>query len=229
MKLSRNSASIVEVSRRIIKNPLIIGLITGLILSWILGGLTDEVLEQETIVHLDKWVLNHTHLVQSPGLTRVMIFITDLGGGYFIWPMTAVSIAWLIYRRRREEAKFVTAVMAGGGVLNIVLKNAIQRARPIPPGGAELIQAWGWGYPSGHAFLSVVFYFSAAYFISRRFNSKKIRLSAFAAAFCIAGAIALSRVYLQVHYLSDVMAGFLAGLTWFVLCLAILEHARRKK
>lgn len=212
----------------IIKNPLIIGLITVLILGWILGGLTDEVLEQETIVHLDKWVLNHTHLVQSPGLTRVMIFITDLGGGYFIWPLTALSIAWLIYRKRREEARFVAAVMAGGGVLNVVLKQAIQRARPIPPNGAELVPAWGWAYPSGHAFLSVVFYFSAAYFISRRFNSKKVRMSAFAAAFCMAGAIALSRVYLQVHYLSDILAGFLAGLTWFVLCLAILEYARGK-
>ncbi|MEN6466673.1 MAG: phosphatase PAP2 family protein [Syntrophaceae bacterium] len=214
--------------KKITGKPLILGLIAGLILSLVLGGLTDEVLEQESIVDLDKWVLEHTSLVQSPGLTRAMIFITELGGVYFIWPLTAVSVAWLIYRRRREETKFVASVMAGGGILNLVLKNAIQRARPIPPGGTELVQVWGWAYPSGHAFLSVVFYFSAAYFISRRSGSKIVSLLAFAAAFCISCAVALSRVYLQVHYLSDVLAGFLAGLTWFVLCLAILENARGK-
>jgi len=212
--------------KKITGKPLLIGLMTGVILVLVLGGLTEDVLERESIVRLDNWVLNHTYLVQSPGLTRAMIFISDLGSGYFIWPVATLSIIALVYKRRRLEARFVAAAMVGGGVLNIVLKNAIHRARPVPPDGTELVQAWGWAYPSGHAFLSVIFYFTIAYFIYRRFRTKTAGLSVFAIAFCMACAIALSRIYLQVHYLSDVLAGLLAGLTWFILCISILEYYR---
>ncbi len=214
--------------RKIAGRPLLIGLITGVVLGLALGELTEDVLEKDSIVRVDNWVLDHTYLVQSPGLTRAMILISNLGGGYFVWPVTFILVALLVWKRRPFEARFAAAVMGGGGMLNLVLKGAIQRARPVPPGGAELVQAWGWASPSGHAFLSVVFYFTIAYFVYRRFRSKKAGLAAFAAAFCMACAIALSRVYLQVHYLSDVMAGFLAGLIWFILCLAVLEHYRGK-
>lgn len=208
--------------------PLFIGLAVAVVLGLVLGGLTEGVLEKESIVRVDNWVLNHTYLVQSPGLTRAMIIISSLGGGYFVWPVTIILAALLVWKRRPFEARFTAAAMGGGGVLNLVLKGAIRRARPVPPGGTELVQAWGWAYPSGHAFLSVVFYFTIAYFIFRRFRTKKAGFAAFAAAFCLVCAIALSRVYLQVHYLSDILAGLLAGIIWFAVCLAILEYYRGK-
>lgn len=215
--------------RRFLKNPLVIGLVAVLMLGLVLGELTEDVLEKESIVSLDHWVLENTHIIQSPGLTRIMIFVSILGGAYILWPAAVLSAAWLFSKKRFAEAKFFVAVMAGGEILNLVLKYIIHRARPIPPGGADLTHAWGWSYPSGHAFLSVVFYFTVACLVSRRFNSKIAGVSAYAIASCIAGLIALSRVYLQVHYLSDILAGLVAGLAWFILCLVILEYYRKAR
>jgi undecaprenyl-diphosphatase len=211
------------------RNPLIIGLIAVFLLGLALAGLTDAVLDKESIVRLDNWVLENTHLVQSPGLTCAMLIITSLGAAYVLWPVTFLAVFWFLYKKRRDEARFIAAVMAGGEIINLGLKYAIHRARPLPPGGGDLAHAWGWAYPSGHALMSTVFYFSLAYFIYRRFASRPAGLTAFAIAFFIACAIALSRVYLQVHYLSDVVAGFLAGLIWFIVCAAILEHFRKNE
>lgn len=212
--------------KRAAQSPLLAGLAAVLILGLALGGLTEDVLEKESIVSLDNWVLNNTHHIQGPVLTREMIFVSLLGSVYFVWPATVMAVILLLRARRSLEAGFFLAAIAGGEVLSFILKNTIQRARPVPPDGTGLYHAWGWGYPSGHALISVIFYFTLAYLAAKQFGSKRAALLSFAAASCFVFSIAVSRLYLQVHYVSDVMAGFLAGLAWFAVCLAVLEHYR---
>lgn len=209
--------------REFLSYPVIIGLVVVLILGWLLGELTEEILEQESIVHLDRWVLHHTSLIQNPGLTSAMIFITDLGGAYIIASLAVLAGIFALWKRRRTEVIFLAVVMCGGWFLQVVLKNAIHRARPLPPSGSPLVFAFGWSYPSGHAMTSTIFYLTMAYFAAKYFRTKTAIIISFSAGLIIALMIAFSRVYLQVHYLSDVVAGFITGLLWFTICLSIAE------
>jgi undecaprenyl-diphosphatase len=207
--------------------PLMAGIIMTVLLGWLFGEITEEVLESEELVSFDHWVIAHVGVLHSPGMTRAMIFITHLGGSYVVWPVTALISLVLWFKSRKAEAKFLVAAMSGGELLNQALKWAIRRARPEPP--SELIQAWGWSYPSGHAFLSVLFYFSIAYLIFLYFRSRKAGWVFFSIAGILAVLIAFSRVYLMVHFPSDVLAGLTAGLLWFSLCVAVAEHYRRNE
>lgn len=221
-------SSISQAYSYIIKSPLALGLLIVIILSWVLAGITENVLDQESIVHIDRWALAHTHLIHGPTLTHAMILITNLGSGYMLWSVTVFSIVYLIRLRRTFDAKFVGAMMVGGGIIEIILKTSVQRARPVPPSGMALAHAWGWGYPSGHTLLSTLFYFTLAYFVSSRSESKSAEFLAYFLAFCFVLLIAFSRVYLEVHYVSDTLAGLIAGLLWFTVCLMITEYYKKK-
>jgi undecaprenyl-diphosphatase len=217
-----------KLDRKLLKSPLLIGLIAVVVLGLLMGKLTVSVLNQNSLVRLDRWVLEHTGAIQSPDLTQVMIIVTNLGGALLIWSLTAIGFVYLIRKKRVFEAGFVTAVMAGGWFLEVMMKNAIHRARPLPPSGTALIPAWGWSYPSGHALLSVLFYFTVAYFIYKQVEAKVIGWYSFAFALILSTLIAFSRVYLQVHYLSDVIAGLTSGLLWFAICVFLAEHYKFK-
>ncbi len=211
-----------------LKFPLLTGLIAVVILSFFLGEITKDLLENASVVRLDQCVLDRAASIHNRFLTPAMIFATNLGGGIPIWPIIFLSVIFLYRWGRRFEAGFICAVMAGGMILDQFLKFSIQRARPVPPSGAALTHAWGWSYPSGHVVLAVLFYFTVAYLIWRHSGSRVVGATAFGVAFLISVLIAFSRVYLQVHYLSDVIAGLIGGLLWFALCSVLAGWYRRR-
>ncbi len=217
-----------KLNRDFLKSPLLIGLIIVLALGWSLGVLTEGVLQKESIIQLDQWVLDHTAAIQNPELTPVMILVTNMGGALFIWAVTGIWFVYLIRKGKRFDAGLVTALMAGGWFLDVMLKYIIHRVRPVPPSGAALVPVWGWSYPSGHALMSVLFYFTIAYFISKHVESKVVAWYTFGFAFCFVLLIAFSRIYLQVHYVSDVLAGLISGLIWFAVCISLTEYYRNR-
>ena len=155
--------------------------------------------------------------------TRLITWVTDLGD----WPVVPlVGIPILIYEWRRRPnlhlVLFVILVYAGDKLVTTGIKDLVDRARPtLNP----IAQTLGPSFPSGHASTAASFYAALALVLARG-RSARVRALLVGAAGALAVAVAASRVLLDVHWLSDVIAGVLLGWAWFALC-AIAFGGRR--
>ena len=117
------------------------------------------------------------------------------------------------------------AVTCGGGaLLNVALKTVFHRARPE---FASEFNVTSWSFPSGHAMDSLMVYGLFAYWLGRRFP--RARTATLIAAAALVLGIGYARVYLGVHYTSDVLAGYCAGLTWLTVCVTGYNFAERRR
>lgn len=118
------------------------------------------------------------------------------------------------------------AAFAGGGLLDAVLKLVIRR--PRPPYAAAFLQHYSWSFPSGHAMASLIGYGMLAYVLGVLWiHRRSAQISVVLGAALVIVAIGFSRLYLGVHYFSDVVGGYAAGLLWLSACISGLEVARR--
>jgi undecaprenyl-diphosphatase len=190
------------------------------------GELADEVAEGETRA-LDEGVLAFLRRGQSPPLDAAARVFSLLGSEIVAVLLVALLVAWG-WRRRWGPALSLLAVTGGALLLNNVLKDHFQRARPAPVFG--LVPAQHWSFPSGHAMVAAAFYLFLAYVAWRRLRGCW-RLVGVAALVVVVALIGWSRLYLGVHYLTDVLAGYCAGAAW--AGSAMLAHrllaARRRR
>lgn len=179
--------------------------------------LADDVLQKEVLA-IDAAITNIVVSHQPDILTNVMYVITNFGSPYVLLLGSAILCVYLYNKKKKDVLIFLT-IFSTGVVINFLLKEFFQRPRPDQ---FQLLTEYGFSFPSGHAMNSFVFYSAVAYFILR--SSKNIKLSFIASLVCAAiiTAIGASRVYLGVHYLSDVLAGYIAGFLWFN-CAILLE------
>lgn len=176
------------------------------------GGYTQRF--DETVL---RWMQAH----QTPWLEALMIEVTMLGT--WIVVLSIVSIAGLfLWLTRHQYSTVLLAVATAGGIgLNNILKIGFDRPRP---------QVFEWGthvasssFPSGHAMSSTVVYITVAYLAGRLQKTYRARFATLAVAGFIVAVICFSRMYLGVHYPSDVAAGVIIGLSWAAFCMATLE------
>ena len=147
--------------------------------------------------------------------------ITLLGTGIVVLMVVAVAALFLWLTRHRYSATLLLVATAGGIVLNNLLKIAFDRPRPqLFPWAARALSS---SFPSGHAMSSTVVYVTVAYLAARLQHRRGARWATMAVATLIVLLVCASRVYLGVHYPSDVAAGIVIGLAWAALCLAALE------
>jgi len=127
--------------------------------------------------------------------------------------------------RRNWRHLAVLAVTCGGGAaLNGVLKLVFHRARPT---FATEFHVRSWSFPSGHAMDSLVVYGLFGYWLGRRFPHMRRFIAIVTAALVLT--IGFARIYLGVHYLSDVLAGFSAGVIWLIVCVTGYDFAERRR
>jgi membrane protein DedA with SNARE-associated domain len=151
-------------------------------------------------------------------LTGVSKAITVLGSGVFTWSLTAVSAALLAWRRRWTE---LWVLLAGMTIVTVgfhEIKDAVDRPRPPGPTGVD---ASGSSFPSGHAAHSVLYVWLAVTSVLRLRPGMTRATAVVAAGFALTILVGLSRVYLNVHYLSDVSAGWALGAAAFSFCAAV--------
>jgi len=118
------------------------------------------------------------------------------------------------------------AAFAGGGLLDVVLKLVIRR--PRPPGAAAFLQHFSWSFPSGHAMASLIGYGMLAYVLTLLWiHRRSAQIAVVLGAALLIIVIGFSRLYLGVHYFSDVVGGYAAGVLWLSACISGLEVARR--
>jgi undecaprenyl-diphosphatase len=180
----------------------------------VLSGRTEE---------FDNQIRWAVHARASAGLTAVFSFLTQFGeAGVLIALSAAVTALLLAIRWRREAAVFAVS-MLGGFVVDLSLKLAFQRARPSESFfGAHLPSSSS--FPSGHAFFSVCYFGTLVILLSPRLRSLPSKLAIWLAAGALALAIGFSRIYLGVHYATDVIGGYVAGAVWITAAVPFLRQ-----
>ncbi|MFZ1729542.1 MAG: phosphatase PAP2 family protein [Bacteroidota bacterium] len=152
-------------------------------------------------------------------MLEVMRTFTAIGTGLSLTAIVLLGLAWLFFRGDRFSIAMFTIASVGGFVLNILLKIGMNRPRPsIVPLLSEIDP---WSFPSGHAMMTMAIFLCLAVLIGRSIRSKRIRNLLRISAVMLSLIIGLSRMYLGVHYPSDVVAGWLLGLAWASACWLI--------
>lgn len=148
--------------------------------------------------------------------------LTGLGGVLLRHVVAAGALVALLFLRLRREAVLLVATVMGGWVVNTLVKMLVGRPRPqIVP---HLTEAGGMSFPSGHSFNSAVVYIAIALAFAAMSARQSVRLTIIASAIVLSLLIALSRVWLGVHFPSDVTAGWLGGAGWAFLAAALLDR-----
>jgi undecaprenyl-diphosphatase len=184
----------------------------------------EMVVEQEA--QLDQTVFAALQPLQSPGLTHAMTIITFFGSAQFLFPAYLAVIGALLFSRKYRRLSLDSAAIGiAGTIILFSFKSIFHRPRPAYP----LIQhVLGFSFPSGHSFSSFAFYGLLIYLMWKIQTPRTARLMLSVLLFLFAVAIAFSRVYLQVHYASDVCAGFLLCIVWLILSFWIMRLVDRK-
>jgi membrane-associated phospholipid phosphatase len=168
----------------------------------------------ENSVALDQWAWDIVNgwRREAPWLMGPVRFVTFFAAMPFLLPASIIGPVLLYRAGFRREAWELVMAMAGGILLNQLLKAYFHRARPAD----ALLQTLGLSFPSGHAMLGITFYGCLAWLLSQHF-----RHPGWAVPLLFwAGLIGVTRVYLHVHYATDVLAGFAGGAAWLVLLRA---------
>ncbi|HVP44532.1 MAG TPA: phosphatase PAP2 family protein [Terriglobales bacterium] len=193
----------------------------GLLLFFV--WLSDQVFEGGA-ARFDASVRAWVHGFASPTLTRAMQFASSLGSEVLVAGLVVSLVAFGLLRWKRA-ALWMVVTMAGALVLDLALKAAFHRTRPVPFFGPS---PHTYSFPSGHSLFSFCFYMVLAGLVSARLRSPRLRVLVWTLAALIVAAIGLSRIYLGVHYPSDVLAGYLSAAMWAAAMITI-DRARRQR
>jgi len=199
---------------------------------WAFIELADELREGE-LAAIDERLL---HLLREPGnpaepigpraLEVAVRDITALGSVAVLTLFVALAVIVLWMERQRRAASWLAIASLGASVLNVLLKSVFARERPALL-DSELLPG-SFSFPSGHAFLSAAIYLTAGALLTQVIAKPATRAIVLAAAVLMTVLIGLSRVYLGVHYPSDVLAGWTLGLCWAALCWAVFWNLRQR-
>ena len=200
---------------------LLISLLFFLLALVTFGVITNELLyEKEEGVDLMIFGFFSKHII-SPGVTAYMYAITQFSSAPFVKVAYPFLMLALLMTRHRRHAIFTLAACAGGLVLIYVMKLFFARPRPLNP---VLYREESFSFPSGHATFGFIFYGTMAYFIWLTDLPKVWKYIFMAFLILLSLAIGFSRIYLRVHYPSDVLGGFALGYSWLFLMIYIFRR-----
>ena len=187
------------------------------------GMLAEEVIEGDS-ERLDTAVLmvfrtagNPSDLIGPPWVEEMVRDITALGSYAFITLVLVAATGYLLLIKKRGLALLMLAAVVGGILLSNLLKAAFDRDRPDLDHAARVFSA---SFPSGHATLSAVTFLTLGALLTRVHPDRRVKIYFIAIAVLLTVIVGASRVYLGVHYPSDVLAGWCIGSAWAVLCWA---------
>lgn len=195
------------------------------VLAAIVLGLADGASEGNGLASIDppvwQWMVDH----RTPALTTIAVVVTEVGSTVSMSIIACATIIYLLIRRRRGDAVLVAVVAAGAGLLVRVGKATVGRERP--PVDFRLVTETNESFPSGHALASAAILGVVLVVLLPGVRSRGLRIGIAIGVGVFAVCIGLSRLYLGVHWATDVIGGWITGLAWLALCLTVRQVWRQ--
>lgn len=176
----------------------------------------DNVLDKE-IERFDNSIYNLISKIINEPLTIILKIITTFGAAYIIIPICIISV---IYFWKKKEATYILVNLITIFFSNQLLKRIVERPRPE---GFRIVDELGFSFPSGHSMVSMAFYGFFIYLIYKKVKNKYIKWISISLITILILLIGISRIYLGVHYASDVIAGFLLSIAYLGLFTHIIK------
>jgi len=207
---------------------LTLGFVVSLAGLWVFGAITEDVIEHDPLTLFDVTLLNWLHARATPAGYAVASAVSLLGSPAALGAVALGGSLLLAIRRQWIILGGWVAAFAGGGLLDVLLKVVIRR--PRPPYAAAFLTDSSWSFPSGHAMGSLIGYGMLAYvLVVLVMQRRALQLGVVLGTVVLIVAVGLSRLYLGVHYFSDVVGGYAAGVLWLSACISGIELARRRR
>lgn len=184
-------------------------------------ALIAEGVEEGFTQAFDEAVLRWFEGMRTPGLDKAMLEITTLGSGLVLVVIVLVASVFLWQTQHKWSVYLLLLGTLGGKLLNTILKLSYERPRPTIV--ESVTDVYSASFPSGHAMSSMVVYGSVAYLVGRLEAKHGLRYTTWIFAAIAIILIGISRMYLGVHYPSDVIAGFIAGIAWLGFVVASMQ------
>lgn len=218
--------------RRHLEMAVILWVILIVAAIWAFAETADEVMEGD-LQQFDEWVVRVMRRADDPSVPiggpvplTIARDITALGGFTILILIILVVSGLLLLQRKKGAAGLVFFATALGIGLSQLLKNLFSRERPdmVP----HLVTVSTASFPSGHAMLSAIVYLTLGVLLARFLTGRKLKVYVLTIAILLSLFIGLSRIYLGVHYPTDVLAGWSAGAAWALLCLLAARFLERR-
>lgn len=193
-----------------------VGIAASIFAVWTFFVLTYGVFNQQADI-FDTVVTYLIQMTRSPHMTEFMHVVTMLGGPAILVLGIITALVLTGFHHTRRMIMFL-AMLCSGIAINLLLKYIFQRPRPTM---SPLVDEYFYSYPSGHAMNSFIFYMFIAYLLYHYGHNKKIGILALIFSGTLVLLIGISRVYLGVHYPTDVIAGYIGGLWWLVTVIVV--------
>lgn len=191
------------------------------VLAAVILGLADGAVEHNGLASIDpviwEWAVTH----RTPALTATAVTVSELGSTVSMGVIASVTVLVLWFRGRRGDAVLVAVVSAGAGLLVLVGKATVGRQRP--PEEFRLVTETNESFPSGHALASAAIVGVLLVVFVPMIRSSAWRATAIGGGMLFVLAIGWSRIYLGVHWATDVIAGWLTGVAWLLLCVTVRQ------
>jgi membrane-associated phospholipid phosphatase len=191
----------------------------------LLAGIVEDLITSDPIISADIRMANLFLVFRTDVLTNVFTWITLLGKSQVILVFIFISVALLWLWRKKYCTLPLFIVVAGSETFTYLGKLAFHRPRPE----LALYAEPSFSFPSGHATIAFAFYGFAAYLLMRFAKSWKRKVNIFFVTILLIIAIGFSRLYLGVHYISDVWSGYLVGAMWLIIAVTFSEWLRHKE
>lgn len=220
--------------QRIKRTDLLILLAIALVVGgvWLFIELADEVIEGETTTIDEQLLLalrnpaNPMDPLGPPWVEEAMRDFTALGGGGVLFLLTTSVVGYLIIQHRFRSALLITLAVVGGALLSYLLKGTFGRPRPdLVPHGSHVYLT---SFPSGHSMQSAATYLTLGALLARLQKRRRLQIYILVLVLLITVLVGVSRVYLGVHWPTDVLAGWMAGAVWAALCGLVMSWLQQK-
>ena len=206
---------------------LVAGILVFATVTLTLGEISEDVLNNEPLTVADAQLNSWLHARASPFLTSVMLRVTSFGATMTVTWIAVIFGLYLLWRRHFFWLAALVLSVPGGALLNRILKYEFHRARPHFDD--PILTLTSYSFPSGHTMMASVLYGVLAAYLFAQTPNRRWRVLIVSSAGSLILLVGFSRIYLGVHYLSDVLGAMAEGLAWLSLCLTVVYYFARRQ
>jgi len=174
-----------------------------------------------TTSYIDTQVHSLIINIRSESLTNILTLLTNLAGATFL---LALSVILLIIMKNKKNSIYIFTNLACAFFINELAKNIFERSRPV---GINLVEETGLSFPSGHSMVGLSFYGFIAYLLYKNLENKKHKIIVITSLVILTLLIGFSRIYLGVHYLTDVLGGFLLSIIYLTIFIKLTQKEKK--